>query len=266
MELPTIFYSPAMNGAQTAEGLIVFLHGKLAGRGVERPAFHVAPLLCEVVALGNLPVMMPEFHGLFARIREEPLNLDLGPISSAVLQSLLSVFRNRSDVPVVAYSFGCVLLAKLLRTGLAEDIGPLVLIAPVISQTIRESWEGRLSEQPTLVTWGTHDNFVKAPESLKTWFPSARFSPVEGGNHLYYLMPSPMDRFDENPATVSPQMQRRLTAERLLRHLGIDEQGGEAGDVRMVEVTSKGKSDLTSDSRETYRMALAMYGRDACGK
>ena len=266
MMIPNITYSSKEQGRQTLDRRIIFIHGKLVGKGIERSALQYAPLINETVTMGKAYIVMPEFDSLLNRIEEEPKNLDLGPISSTVMSAVQIELVNCNRAPIIAYSFGCLLLAKLLRTELVEKIGRIVLIAPVIPKSIYKYWSGVLSNAPTLIIWGTHDNFVKQPKSLTTWFPKAKLSPIEGGNHLYYLMPSPMDRFDENPASISRQTQCRTTAERALSHLKVDKRENRSKILRILAKTSEEKIDLSDDFPQKLKQARNIYALYDHGK
>jgi len=259
--LPNIIFSNGQTQDTSTGNTAIFLHGKLIGKGVERPALHCAPLLHEIVSFSKLCIIMPEFQSLLPRVREEPLNLDLGPISESIFESVITSTTDKDKVTFIAYSFGCILLAKLLLTELSEKADQIVFIAPVISEKIQETWKETLSEAPTLITWGTHDQFVKNPEGLTAWFPNASFFPITGGNHLYYLMPSPMDRYDENPAAISRKMQVKITARQIVNFLRCEKDRNDLSTVNLVESSPNGKADLTNEFYKKYFIAETLYAK-----
>ena len=62
--------------------------------------------------------------------------MSMGPLSDALRKALETQLSSSSEVDVVAYSFGCIMLAKLVRLKTIEDrIRSIVLLAPVIGRT-----------------------------------------------------------------------------------------------------------------------------------
>jgi hypothetical protein len=258
--LPRIIYSLNYSGEKEKK-IAIFLHGKLAGNGVERPAFHCAPIIHEIVTLSGLPIVMPEFHTLIPLIQDEPLNLDIGIISKSIFETTLECTADKGKVPFVAYSFGCFILAKFLRTELAKKINPIVLIAPVIPKEVMKSWREMLTESPSLIIWGTHDRFVKDPESLTLWFPNATLYPINGGNHLYYLMSSPMDRYDECPASISRIMQRKIAAWQVKNFIEKERLELDYNRFDMIEESADSKKNLTNQFYKKCLIAETIYAR-----
>jgi len=198
----------------------VFLHGRLSGGGVERPAIQCASFL-QALATRGVETWMPEYSDLYPECSHEITGRRPGPVSAAVVKSLSYLpVREGGKLALIAYSFGCVFAADLLLVDEASRFDRLVLIAPVVPRSAREDWPKPVVNIPTLTIWGTHDNRVGNPSWLADCFPEHEFAPIEGGNHLYYVLPSPMDRFDENPATIPRAEQQRLAAEHIVRFLG----------------------------------------------
>ncbi len=258
MSLPNIYYECSGSHNREKE-TIVFLHGKLSGRGVERPALHCAPFLREIVCKSNLRVVMLEYHLLFKDILDEPLSMKLGSISGQLYESVAEIMAKHDKVTFMAYSFGCFMLAKLLKTKL-NNVDKIILIAPVMPKSIIEVQSPIISELPSIIIWGTHDNYAKKVELLRLYFPKASYAPIEGGNHLYYLMPSPMDRFDENPATISREYQCKYTAEKITNYLNIKE-NDECMKYRILEKTLDKCVDLTTIYYSKLSEAQLLYKR-----
>jgi hypothetical protein len=164
---------------------------------------------------------MLEYSGLFPVARQELADRGLGPISTQLHGLLGRALRREEQLPLIAYSLGVVLAARLLASSLVDRLRPLVLIAPVVPSSVRKMWSKmHVDNGRVLVLHGTHDSLVGDPCWIRSWSPGAEFMPMEGGNHLYYLLPSPMDRFDENPATRTREDQRQFSADAIIRFLG----------------------------------------------
>lgn len=141
-------------------------------------------------------------------------------VSAGILDCLRRVPCSGGKLALVAYSFGCVLAVNLLLANEAPEFDKVVFVAPVFPRSAHEHWSKPVTSLPTLTIWGTHDNRVRDPSWLADFFPEHEFAPIQGGNHLYFLLPSPMDRFDENPATISRAEQQCLAAEHIVRFVG----------------------------------------------
>jgi len=241
----TIIYDSENENIGETKKSIFFFHGKLIGKGAERPDLSYAPLLHKCVISSKTRIIMPEYNPLFSEIENEPKSLELGYISETILTSILPFISNNEKISVIAYSFGCIILAKLIKTEFKKHIDKIMLIAPVIPYKIFESHTEILSLSPTLIIWGTHDNFVKKIEKIKLWFPNTKLNPIEGGNHQYYLLPSPMDRFDENPATIARDKQIEITADLIKDFLQIKCESNTPLNFQMVENTSSDQFNLT---------------------
>ena len=231
---------------ETSSKTVIFLHGLLVGDGVERSAFLCAPLLRKLVILGRLRIVMPEFDLLFKRRYDEPKDLRLGPVSRPVIDEIKRLTGPYKQFTVIAYSYGAVILAKLLRTPLAEKIEAIGLIAPAVSW-IRDSWIDPLSMLQVSIISGTHDKFARDEDILRRWFPRGQFCSINGANHLYYLMPNPMDCHDEHPGIISRDEQLRRTVQNLIAYLGIPLREKTAESFGIVEVTQGGNRDLTEE-------------------
>ena len=242
IEIPIVTFAPIGIHVEAASAApVVYLHGRLRGRGVHRPAVRTAPLVSRIANGLMRPVLLPEYSPLYSLVSEEPQYLSMGPLSDALREAFETQLSPSPEIDVVAYSFGCILLAKLLRLTAIEDrIRSIVLLAPVIWRSCRESHADPLTDRSTLIMWGTHDNFAtrNKPRDLVAWFPQAVFCPIEGGNHLYYLIPSPMDRFDENPATILRSEQQETAARQIVTFFSGIESTGRLGQTCHVTETS----------------------------
>lgn len=242
------------DSVETTASKLIFLHGMLIGDGVERSAFQCAPLMRETVFLGRIEIVMPEFDSLFKVSAREPADLSPGPVSRPLIEEFKRLTDSETKVTVLAYSYGAVILAKLLRTTLAQRVRSIGLIAPVVTW-IRDSWIDPLSMLPVFTISGTHDKYAKDEDVLRRWFPKGQFCSINGGNHLNYLMPSPMDRYDTRSGLISRSEQVSRTAQNLIAYLGIPLRSGAPKHFQIVEVTPEGEQDLTGEFREKMRRA-----------
>ena len=255
MSIHMIHSSASPNRDKGSMASAVFLHGRLGGLGVERPAIHCAPFF-QALSVRGAEILVPEYSDLYHECAHEVENVGLGPISAAVHSSLSDIERQEGDLALIAYSFGCVIATNLLVGAGEEMFERLVLVAPVVSQSVRACWPTPVTRKPTLIIWGTHDNRMGDTSWLAEAFPNHEFAPIEGGNHLHYLLPSPMDRFDENPASIARAEQQIATAECIARFLKCAPSGDnwiieEHADDRLIDLTEQCVAKAVT-ARENY--------------
>jgi hypothetical protein len=220
----TIF--PHQSSASSSD-LIVFIHGRLdvgSSYRIPPPPILYSEFCKGLARRSGKDVLLPTYHEYYNVWREEPRDLGIGPVSSAVgtaIRNHILASKNVSlggeskktptKLTFISFSMGAAILLKLLKSDplFKSDriqVEKIILVAPVwrcwLTFAVQRQAEARssrlkeldqtVSTLPVLVLAGTNDIEVEIDSggirtvgaALRPFLPILGVIEIEGGNHF----------------------------------------------------------------------------------
>ena len=188
--------------------LVIFLHGRLEAEPGETAYPPPNKLYGDFIERlrKKLPsdgtgLLLLEFDEILSKLSTEPRDLRLGPISSAISESICNVIapetsqQHKKTLTLITFSMGAAMGLKLLNTGFSERIEKVVLIEPVWRCWLpfAVSSPKIICDVPTLALAGSKDKDTmvdsgrSVQRSLKPFLPNLEVVELKGGNHWCIL-------------------------------------------------------------------------------